>query len=134
MAYGVRDEDGVSFRKGPDLWDSFKNSDAYSELFVELLSNPHATGQFFAGLVPKDFQAGVQEAMKKSTANVVDVTNVFDQANPALPEPTSEPTHEVPQPEDPALTGAVDRGVSMKDRIAGLSDDEKDALRAELGI
>ena len=66
LAYGVRGDDGVTFHKSEAAWERFKNSDAYSELFVELLSNPKQTGLFFAGLVPKEFQSGVQEAMSST--------------------------------------------------------------------
>lgn len=133
LSYGVRDEDGVTFKKSEDLWDAFKNSDAYSELFVELLGNPNETGKFFAGLVPSQYREGVQDAMKKATSDVLDVKNVFtDDQNKPADEPTGEPTHEVPQPEPQSSGYEAYKAVSMSDRLANMSDDEKAALRAAL--
>lgn len=133
MSYGVRDEDGITFNKGEDLWDAFKNSDAYSELFIDLLGNPQKAGEFFAGLVPRDFQEGVKTAMKKAQADVVDVNNLFDGVKEDAGPETGEPTHtpaELPQPQQFVRDeGSV---VTMKDRLAGMSDEEKAALRAAL--
>lgn len=138
LSYGVRDEDGVTFKKSEDLWDAFKNSDAYSELFIELLGNPKETGVFFAGLVPSQYREGVQDAMKKATSDVVDVKNLFtdDQDKPAYiapkGEPTGEPTHEVPQPEAQPSGYDAYKAVSMSDRLANMSEEEKAALREAL--
>lgn len=136
LSYGVRDEDGISFHKSEALWDAFKNSDAYSELFVDLLGNPEKAGEFFAGLVPRDFQDGIKTAMKKAQAEIVDVNNnLFSQVGDAQAEETGPPTHEVKLPtveEMPLLATPVNRGVSMQDRLAGMSEEEKAALRAAL--
>jgi hypothetical protein len=136
MSYGVRDEDGITFRKSEDLWDAFKNSDAYSELFIDLLGNPHKAGAFFAGLVPREFQEGVTEAMKKSAAQVVDVANIFEQdLSPDTSEPVGSPTHEVPQPAVDIARSVPPQPVNEAQfQLSRLTEEQKVALRAELGI
>jgi len=56
MSVGVRGEDGRRFIKNRDITDSFMQSDAYDELFFELVSNADAAADFFMGIVPEDIR------------------------------------------------------------------------------
>ena len=51
-SYGEISEDGKSFIKNKELTDRFKNSEAYSELFMELISNPESAKAFVSGVIP----------------------------------------------------------------------------------
>jgi hypothetical protein len=131
-AYGIRDQDGVTFRKNPEYWAAFMESDAYSELFVDLLTHPKETGIFFAGIVPRDFQKDVSVAMAKSMAKVETVENIFDAAKEDTGDETGEPTHELPQP---ALTGAIEpKQNNAADLLAGMSEEDKQAMREALNL
>lgn len=57
--------DGISFDKDPDYVKRFMNSDAYSELFMELISAEDSGGSFIIGVLPKDLQ---EEALKQKAA------------------------------------------------------------------
>lgn len=55
-AYGQKSDDGKQFRKSEELSNDFKNSDAYSELYMQLLSDSETASKFFTGILPKDLQ------------------------------------------------------------------------------
>lgn len=50
-AYGVKSEDGTRFIKSPELRASFEQSNAYSELFMEIISSTEAQIEFINGVV-----------------------------------------------------------------------------------
>lgn len=52
-AYGVKSDDGRRFIKSKELSDEFSQTEAYSELFMELGSNAEAASAFINGIVPK---------------------------------------------------------------------------------
>lgn len=53
-AYGQRSEDGKSFTKSEKLREWFLGTDAYSELFMELVQNADIAAAFVRGIVPSD--------------------------------------------------------------------------------
>lgn len=53
MAYGEKDPNGRRFVKNPRLTEEFMQTEAYSELFVELLTKEGAAADFINGIVPK---------------------------------------------------------------------------------
>lgn len=52
-AVGKRSEDGKRFVKTEEYKQEFLSSEAYSELFVELIRNPEYAAEFINSLVPK---------------------------------------------------------------------------------
>ena len=52
-AYGEKSLDGKRFIKSQELRDAFEQTEAYSELFIELATNAEASVAFFNGIVPK---------------------------------------------------------------------------------
>lgn len=51
-AYGKKDADGVTFIKTPELTARFTGTDAYGELFEELISDPNKFLEFLKGVLP----------------------------------------------------------------------------------
>lgn len=51
-AYGEKSPDGKRFIKSKELSDAFSQTEAYSQLFMELTLNPEAASEFVNGLVP----------------------------------------------------------------------------------
>ena len=49
-SYGVKSEDGKRFKKSPELKESFAESAAFSEIFIELVSDPDAATAFMKGV------------------------------------------------------------------------------------
>ena len=50
-SYGIKSEDGTRFIKSQELRDAFEQSNAYSELFMEILSSSDAQIAFINGVV-----------------------------------------------------------------------------------
>ncbi len=51
LSYGVKTDDGKRFKKNPELTDAFVQSEAFSELMVELTSNENAAAAFANGIL-----------------------------------------------------------------------------------
>lgn len=51
-SYGVRSADGRAFRKTPEALQDFKSTEAYSQLYIELLSNTDEAIKFIKGIMP----------------------------------------------------------------------------------
>lgn len=67
-SYGKKSDDGRIFRKSDELRDEFKCSEAYSVLFMELLSDADKAAKFARGILPADLQGASIEA-KAALAN-----------------------------------------------------------------
>jgi hypothetical protein len=52
-AYGEKSPDGRRFVKNQELRDSFEQTEAYSELFIELSSDANIASEFLKGIIPK---------------------------------------------------------------------------------
>lgn len=52
-SYGERSLDGRRFVKNEDMREKFSQTDAYSELFMELAMNPDKTAEFINNIIPK---------------------------------------------------------------------------------
>lgn len=52
-SYGVKSDDGKRFIKSQELSEAFSQTEAYSDLYIELLSNPEEAAKFFAEVAPK---------------------------------------------------------------------------------
>lgn len=62
-AYGERSPDGKRFIKSEEMATAFEQTEAYSELVVELLTDPEAAASFTNAILPKGL---VDEAAKET--------------------------------------------------------------------
>lgn len=70
-SYGVKSDDGKRFIKNQEILDEFMQSEAYSELFMELATDANAASEFINGILPKGL---VEEAKKlEANGNVIDM-------------------------------------------------------------
>ena len=53
-AYGEKSEDGKRFIKSAELSEAFSQTEAYSQLFMELATDADAAAKFIKGIVPAD--------------------------------------------------------------------------------
>ena len=51
-SYGVKSPDGRQFIKNQEVRDAFVQTEAYSQLFMELATNAQAASDFVAGIIP----------------------------------------------------------------------------------
>ncbi len=61
-SYGVKSDDGKRFVKSQELSEAFSQTEAYSDLYIELLSNPEEAAKFFAEVAPKMEEVSVVPA------------------------------------------------------------------------
>ena len=57
--YGVKSDDGRTFRKSPEMAKEFEQSEAYATLYMELISDADKLAKFVRGMVPKDLQGEI---------------------------------------------------------------------------
>ncbi len=60
-AYGEKSLDGKTFDKSPEVKNRFLNSQAYSDIFMELATDADKATEFFNGIIPKDLAAEVKK-------------------------------------------------------------------------
>lgn len=69
-AYGEKSADGKYFLKvddeGRPLSRKFSQTEAYSELFIELATNADAAAEFVNGIVPKEASQAIEDAKIRS--------------------------------------------------------------------
>lgn len=64
-AYGEKSDDGRRFVKSDELSQAFKETEAYSELFMELLTDDKAAAAFINGILPKDIAGKLADMSKE---------------------------------------------------------------------
>ena len=65
-AYGKRSIDGKRFVKTQELRDEFESTEAYSVLFMELVTNAELAAEFVSGLLPGDLMKEAQLRMDET--------------------------------------------------------------------
>lgn len=65
-SYGRKSMDGICFEKSEEMWLEFYQSEAYSELFTELVTDAKKAAAFVNGIIP---QAIAQEVTKTLMEN-----------------------------------------------------------------
>lgn len=77
-AYGRKSPDGRRFIKSQELRDDFQASEAYSELFMELVTNTDAAIEFINGIIP--------QGMAEEAAKLASVGTPGNQPTPTEPQ------------------------------------------------
>jgi hypothetical protein len=72
-AYGIRSADNKRFIKSEQISEEFTQTDAYSVLFMELVTNAESSAAFVQGVLPPDLLTAMKEVETDSTREVVDV-------------------------------------------------------------
>lgn len=69
MAYGEKSEDGKRFIKSPEMSEAFSQTNAYNELFMELITNESTIADFIINVMPKDLVSQVDVKAVLQTAD-----------------------------------------------------------------
>lgn len=65
ISFGVKSEDGKRFVKDPNLTRAFSQTEAYSTLYMELMTKENAIAEFLTGCMPKKaLKSEVQKSIK----------------------------------------------------------------------
>lgn len=67
-AYGEKSLDGKRFVKSPEISEAFSQTEAYSDLFVELATNAEKAAEFINGIVPGEANVTAEKIQDKVTA------------------------------------------------------------------
>lgn len=54
-SYGTKSPDGKRFIKSEEIRTAFEQTEAYSQLFMELLQSPEVAAEFLKQLIPKNY-------------------------------------------------------------------------------
>lgn len=79
-AYGVRTEEG-GFVKSKEIAEAFLSTDAYSELFMKVISDEKAMNEFFIGIMPRE----AAEEMEKKLSEVKKETEAIEEKADVIP-------------------------------------------------
>lgn len=75
-SYGRKSLDGRRFEKSEEIWNEFYQTEAYSVLFTELVTDANKAAAFVRGIMPKELQEeiekNIEENPEDSHAVVVD--------------------------------------------------------------
>lgn len=71
-SYGEVSLDGIQFIKTPEVKQKFIQSNAYSELFMELVGDAQKAAEFFNGIMPDDLTEAIQKAIKENPDSIPD--------------------------------------------------------------
>jgi len=66
-AYGEKSPDGKRFIKSKELSESFAQTEAYSELFMELASDSDAASKFVNGIIPADMAREMEKQQQAAS-------------------------------------------------------------------
>ena len=83
LAYGKKSLDGRKFEKNPEITADFVATQAYSDLYVELASDPDKAAEFMNGVMGADVRKMVAENEAKAKAAEVSAAVAANNA-PAL--------------------------------------------------
>lgn len=70
MSYGRPSLDGIKFEKTEEIWNDFHQSDAYSELFTELVTDAAKAADFINKIIPKDLADEVAKIIRDNPEGV----------------------------------------------------------------
>ena len=65
-SYGEKTEDGKRFIKSPDISEAFMQTEAYSQLITELLSDDAKSSEFILGIMPQALREAAVAEMNKN--------------------------------------------------------------------
>lgn len=71
-AVGKKSEDGRRFIKSEEITNDFLQSEAYPEMFMELVTNADAASEFIRGIMPADLAAKIDTGAKVTNLRLPD--------------------------------------------------------------
>ena len=86
-AYGEKSADGRRFIKSPELSEAFSQTEAYSNLYIELITDAEAAAAFINGIVPEDV---AQAAMERRAKQNEEATNKEEETKEPVKEENNE--------------------------------------------
>lgn len=67
MSYGEKSPDGKRFVKSDEISKAFSETEAYTQIYMELVSDSEKAAEFVHGIVPKDLDEAATKMQKDGT-------------------------------------------------------------------
>lgn len=71
-SYGRKSLDGRKFEKSEEIWKDFYETEAYSELFMEIVTDGKKASAFINGIIPADLAAEVRNIVANNPEGISD--------------------------------------------------------------
>ena len=72
LSYGVKSLDGRKFIKSEELWEDFHQTEAYSELFSELVMDAEKASDFVNKVIPKTLANDIAKTLSENPEGIPD--------------------------------------------------------------
>lgn len=72
LSYGKKSLDGRKFEKTEEIWNDFYQTEAYSVLFTELVTDAKKAADFVNKIIPKDLADEVEKIIKEHPEGIPD--------------------------------------------------------------
>lgn len=69
-SYGIKSLDGIRFEKSEEEWMKFKQSEAYSKLFMELVTDAKKAAAFVNAIIPKEMADKVSKTLLENKEGI----------------------------------------------------------------
>lgn len=66
LSYGRKSLDGRRFEKSEEIWEDFHQTEAFSNLFIELVTDARKAADFVNQIIPSSLSDEVEKLMKES--------------------------------------------------------------------
>lgn len=76
-SYGHKSLDGRKFEKTEEIWNDFYQTEAYSVLFTELVTDANKAADFVSRIIPKDLADEVSKIIKENPDGIPDAMNDY---------------------------------------------------------
>lgn len=93
-AVGRRSEDGKRFIKSEEITNDFLQTDAYSQMFMELVTDADAASNFIQGIVPSDMNEAISKGERLTEVPLPDSSDEAKDERPAWVREDRMPTEE----------------------------------------
>lgn len=70
ISYGTISVDGRKFEKSEEIWNNFYQTEGYSILFTEIVTDAKAAADFIKGVIPKDLADEVQKIIDQNPMGI----------------------------------------------------------------
>lgn len=72
QSYGRKSLDGRKFEKSEEIWNDFYQTEAYSVLFTELVTDAKKAAEFVNRIIPSDMSTKIQKIMAENPEGMPD--------------------------------------------------------------
>jgi len=94
-AYGKRSDDGRRFMKNQEIRDEFESSEAYSVLFMELVTDASAAAEFINGIIPEGMAEEVAKLVPEEEKDTQEQGNNLQELRAVKPDPELIHKHDI---------------------------------------